>query len=127
MLANDRVQKRMSDLCSTALTFSLFLSPPDDPTHGANGWLEIGGGETDGLDEGGPGNRVLELQDGDVVRHVIVEVLVNHNLSDHELRAVIWEVLDTHLYGVVCWVLGSAGPGRSRSAVRPGMATEIGF
>lgn len=57
------------------------MSPPDDPTHGANGWLEIDGGETDWLDEGGPGDRILELQDGDVVRYLIAELLVNHNAS----------------------------------------------
>ena len=98
------------DPCSIVLTFSLFFSPPDDPTHGAYGWPEIDGGEADWLDEGGPGDRILELQDGDVVRHVIVELFVNHNVSEQELRTVVREVLDAHLHSVVSRVLGSAGP-----------------
>lgn len=109
----------------SALTFALFKSPPDDPAHGANARSEIDLGETDWLDERGPGDRILELQNGDVVRHVVDEVLVNHNTSDQELcGAVVWEGLDSHLHGVVSRVLGSAGPEKRQVASSKAVSDE---
>jgi hypothetical protein len=69
------------------------VSPPDDPAYAAYDWLEIVGREADGLDEGGPEDRVSELQEGDVIGHPIVEMVMNHEVCEQELSAVVWDAL----------------------------------
>lgn len=92
------------------LTLISFISPPDHPTHGPERWLEFGVGQADRLDEGGPGDGVPELQEGNVPGYEVVEILVNHDASEQKLSAIFWEVLDSHSHGVLSGVLGSAGP-----------------